>query len=68
MANFIPYGKQSIEEDDIQSVVKILNSDFLTQGPTTSKFENLISTYVNSEYAVTVNSATSGLHLACLAL
>ena len=68
MANFIPYGRQSIEDDDIQSVVKIMNSDFLTQGPSTGKFETLISKYVNSKYAVTVNSATSALHIACLAL
>ncbi len=68
MNNFIPYGKQTIGVDDVNSVVEILNSDYLTQGPTTNKFETLISKYVNSKYAVSVNSATSALHLACLAL
>ncbi len=68
MEKFIPYGRQSIDADDIQSVVKILESDYLTQGPTIKKFENLISKYVNSKYTITANSATSALHLACLAL
>ena len=64
----IPYGKQSISEDDIQAVVEVLRSDFLTQGPLVPKFEEAICRYVGSEYAVAVNSGTSALHLACRAL
>ena len=63
----IPYSKQSISKEDIRSVVKVLRSDFLTQGPKVSEFEK-ISKFVKSKYSVAVNSATSGLHLACLAL
>lgn len=64
----IPYGKQSISEGDIQSVVEVLRSDFLTQGPIVPHFERRISQYCNAHHAVAVNSATSALHLACLAL
>ena len=64
----IPYSKQSISKEDIRSVVKVLRSDFLTQGPKVSEFEKKISKFVKSKYSVAVNSATSGLHLACLAL
>lgn len=64
----IPYSKQLILNKDIQEVVKVLRSDFLTQGPMVKKFENKISNYVKSKYAVAVNSATSALHLSCLAL
>lgn len=64
----IPYGKQTISEEDIQSVVKVLQSDFLTQGPIVPLFENHVAQYCGSKYAIAVNSATSALHLACLAL
>ena len=64
----IPYGKQDISEADIQAVVSVLKSDFLTQGPKVPLFEKCISRYCGSSYAVASNSATSSLHLACLAL
>lgn len=64
----IPYGRQDISEADIQSVVDVLRSDFLTQGPAVPAFENAISNYCGVQYAVAANSATSALHLACLAL
>ena len=66
--DFIPYGRQSISEDDIAAVVKSLRSDFLTQGPCVSEFEQAICTKVGASYGVAANSATSALHLACLAL
>jgi len=64
----IPYGRQSIGADDIDAVVQVLRSDFLTQGPTVPAFESAVANYCNAEYAVAVNSATSALHIACLAL
>jgi len=64
----INYSRQLISKDDINSVVKVLNSDFLTQGQKVLQFENNISKYCNSKHAVSVNSATSGLHISCLAL
>jgi UDP-4-amino-4,6-dideoxy-N-acetyl-beta-L-altrosamine transaminase len=64
----IPYGRQSISDSDIQSVIEVLNSDFLTQGPIVPLFEQAIAKYCKVEYAAAVNSATSALHLACLAL
>lgn len=63
----IPYGKHYIDEDDIQAVVDVLRSGFLTQGPTIEKFENAFSHYVGSKYAVAVSSCTAGLHLAAVA-
>ena len=66
--NFIPYGRQDISQTDIDAVVDILRSDFLTQGPAIEKFEACLADYCNAKYAVAVNSATSALHLACLAL
>jgi len=65
---FIPYGKQNISEDDIRAVTDVLKSDFLTQGPAVPEFEACIKNYVGVKYAVAVNSATSALHIACLAL
>ena len=65
---FIPYGKQKITEDDINSVIQVLRSDFITQGDKVPQFEQLICKSVNAKYATAVNSATSGLHLACLSL
>lgn len=64
----IPYGRQSIDDADIQAVVETLKSDFLTQGPVVPAFEQAIAQYCNVPYAVAVNSATSALHSACLAL
>lgn len=64
----IPYGRQDITEDDIESVIDVLRSDFLTQGQCVPKFENRVSEYVGSSHAVAVNSATSALHLSCMAL
>lgn len=64
----IPYGKQDISEADINSVLEVLQSDFLTQGPAVPKFEDSIKSYCGVENAVAVNSATSALHIACLAL
>jgi len=68
MENSIPYGKQLIDKDDINSVIEVLKSDWITQGPKVEEFENSISRYCNSKYAVAVNSATSALHIACRAL
>lgn len=64
----IPYGRQDVTSDDIKSVVKVLESDFLTQGPVVPKFEKKISEITQADHAVAVNSCTSGLHIACLAL
>lgn len=64
----IPYGKQDITQADIDAVVDVLKSDFLTQGPQVPLFESKIKEAVNAEYAIAVNSATSALHIACLAL
>lgn len=63
----IPYGCQSITEDDIQAVVETLKSSNLTQGPKIREFESKLCEVVNSDYAVAVNSGTSALHIACLA-
>ena len=65
---FFPYGKQNITSEDIDSVNKVLRSDFITQGPIVKEFESSISRKVKSKYAISVNSATSALHLSCLAL
>lgn len=64
----IPYGRQSISEQDIQSVIEVLKSDWLTQGPAGERFEKAVADYCGVPYAVTFNSATSALHSACLAL
>ena len=64
----IPYGRQEITEADIAEVEKVLRSDFLTQGPVVPKFEKAIANYCGASYAVATNSATSALHIACLAL
>jgi UDP-4-amino-4,6-dideoxy-N-acetyl-beta-L-altrosamine transaminase len=64
----IPYGRQEITLADIESVIDVLRSDFLTQGPAVPKFEASVTTHVNVTHAVAVNSATSALHIACLAL
>ncbi|KGJ97011.1 UDP-4-amino-4,6-dideoxy-N-acetyl-beta-L-altrosamine transaminase [Colwellia psychrerythraea] len=64
----IPYGKQAISQQDIDSVIKVLKSDFLTQGPQVPLFEKKIKSATQANHAIAVNSATSALHLACLAL
>lgn len=64
----IPYGRQEITETDIDAVVDVLRSDFLTQGPMIPRFEQAVASHVGVEHAVAVNSATSALHVACLAL
>jgi UDP-4-amino-4,6-dideoxy-N-acetyl-beta-L-altrosamine transaminase len=64
----IPYGRQEITDADIQAVAEVLRSDFLTQGPAVPLFEGTIAGHVGSRHAVAVNSATSALHIACLAL
>lgn len=64
----IPYGRQDIDEDDIQAVIEVLRSDFLTQGPMVPAFEDRVAALCGSRHAVAANSATSALHLACLAL
>ena len=68
MSNTIPYGRQEITQADIDSVVAVLQSDFLTQGPMVPKFEEAVANYCSVNYALAVNSATSALHIACLAL
>ena len=64
----IPYGRQDINQQDINAVVEVLKSDFLTQGPQVPAFEQAIIDACDAKYAVAVNSATSALHIACLAL
>jgi UDP-4-amino-4,6-dideoxy-N-acetyl-beta-L-altrosamine transaminase len=64
----IPYGRQDITQCDIDAVVDILRSDFLTQGPAVPRFEQAVTARVNAKHAIAVNSATSALHVACLAL
>ena len=65
---FIPYGRQHITQADIDAVVGVLNSDFLTQGPQVPAFEKRVADYTGAKFGVAVNSATSALHIACLAL
>jgi len=64
----IPYGRQDINQQDIDAVVDVLKSDFLTQGPQVPLFEQAVMNVCGAHYAVAVNSATSALHIACLAL
>lgn len=64
----IPYGRQDIREEDIDAVVEVLHSDWLTQGPMVPRFEQTVADYCRVRHAVAVNSATSALHIACLAL
>lgn len=64
----IPYGRQDITQADIDAVIKVLQSDFLTQGPMVPRFEKLVAQYCGTTHAIAVNSATSALHIACLAL
>ena len=64
----IPYGRQDITQSDIDRVIEVLRSDYLTQGPVVPRFEQAVASHVGVSYAIAVNSATSALHLACLAL
>jgi UDP-4-amino-4,6-dideoxy-N-acetyl-beta-L-altrosamine transaminase len=64
----IPYGRQDITQADIDTVVDVLRSDFLTQGPMVPKFEEAVASYCGAAHALAVNSATAALHIACLAL
>ncbi len=64
----IPYGCQDITQADIDAVISVLKSNFLTQGPVVPKFEKCVASHVGSKHAIAVNSATSALHIACLAL
>lgn len=64
----IPYGKQEIVQQDIDAVIEVLQSDFLTQGPKVPQFEEALKAYTGAGHAVVVNSATSALHIACLSL
>ena len=64
----IPYGKQDITKEDIEVVIEALKSDFLTQGPQVSEFENQFAKYVDAKYAVAVSNGTAALHLCALAL
>ena len=64
----IPYGRQDITQEDLNAVLSVLKSDFLTQGPQVPAFERAVATFCEVGHAVALNSATSGLHIACLAL
>ena len=64
----IPYGRQDINQNDIDSVLEVLRSDYITQGPVVPLFEQTMASYSSAEHAVAANSATSALHIACLAL
>jgi UDP-4-amino-4,6-dideoxy-N-acetyl-beta-L-altrosamine transaminase len=64
----IPYAKQSLSKNDIKSVIKALKSDYLTQGPLVDSFEETLAAYCGAQFGVAVNSATSALHIACMAL
>lgn len=63
----IPYGRQTIDEEDINAVVEVLKSDYLTTGPKITEFEKLVADYVGAKYAVAVSNGTAALHAACLA-
>ena len=63
----IPYARQDINQEDIQAVLKVLQSDWLTQGPAIQRFEEAVAAYCGARYAVAVSNATAALHLACLA-
>lgn len=66
--NVIPYGRQDVTQDDIDAVVSVLTSDYLTQGPMVPRFERTVADYCGTPHAVAMNSATSALHVACMAL
>jgi len=64
----IPYGHQTIDDDDIEAVVEVLRSEWLTQGPVNTRFEKCIANYCDARFAISFNSATSALHIACKSL
>ncbi|QKQ73545.1 UDP-4-amino-4,6-dideoxy-N-acetyl-beta-L-altrosamine transaminase [Nostoc sp. TCL240-02] len=66
--NFIPYGRQSISQEDIDAVIEVLRSDWITQGPAIERFEQAVANYCGAKYAVAVSNATTALHIACLAV
>lgn len=68
MKRFLPYSRQNIDRNDIKSIVEVLKSDFITQGPNINKFEKEFAKYVGAKYAVCCATGTAALHLACLAL
>jgi UDP-4-amino-4,6-dideoxy-N-acetyl-beta-L-altrosamine transaminase len=68
MKKIIPYGKQNITQDDIEAVVEILKSDFLTQGPKVKEFEESFANYIGAKYAIAVANGTAALHLCSLVL
>jgi UDP-4-amino-4,6-dideoxy-N-acetyl-beta-L-altrosamine transaminase len=68
MSQYIPYGRQNITQEDIDAVVEVLRSDWITQGPAIERFEQAIASYCQAKYAVAVSSATAALHIACLAV
>ena len=63
----IPYGRQTIEEDDIQAVIEVLKSDYLTTGPKIAEYETMVADYVGAKYAVAISNGTAALHAACFA-
>ena len=65
--HYIPYGRQSINEDDIKAVEEVLKSDFITTGPKIAEFERKFADYVGAKYAVAVSNGTAALHIACMA-
>lgn len=67
MSNYIPYGRQDISQQDIDAVIEVLHSDWITQGPAIERFEQAVANYCGAKYAVAVSSATAALHIACLA-
>ncbi|WBV68422.1 aminotransferase class I/II-fold pyridoxal phosphate-dependent enzyme [Legionella pneumophila] len=68
MNNYIPYGRQDIDECDIEFVIETLSSDWLTQGPRISQFESAIANYCVVKHAIAVSNGTAALHLICMAL
>ena len=64
---YLSYGKQTVDDSDIQAVVDVLKSDYLTTGPFVKEFENKVANYVGAKYAVAVSNGTAALHMACLA-
>ena len=68
MTKFLSYGRQCIENDDIQAVLEVLKSDFLTQGPKVKEFENSLALYCGAKYAVSFSSGTAALHGAYFAM
>ncbi len=67
MSDYIPYGRQDINQQDIDAVMEVLRSDWLTQGPSIERFEQTVANYCGAKYAIAVSSATAALHIACLA-